>query len=145
VTLTTMVIGKKSTLCEEEKMSMSDDVPITRLPPGEAFGARDLQRWSHRRAFGRAGVPVTREEKKVIAKQQREARRAGLRDDGAGSSDAAQWVRQHRDDAPMKNQKEEQQRRAERERIAKRNAPLLARIGEQEYLANAGRPRGKRR
>lgn len=31
-------------------------VPITKLPPGEAQGARDLQRWAGRRTVGRSGV-----------------------------------------------------------------------------------------
>lgn len=32
------------------------DFPITKLPPGKAFGADDLTRWSHRRALGRSGM-----------------------------------------------------------------------------------------
>lgn len=31
-------------------------VEIKRLPPGEAIGARDLQRWSQNRATGRSGT-----------------------------------------------------------------------------------------
>jgi hypothetical protein len=30
-------------------------LPITKLPPGKAFGADDLTRWSHKRASGGAG------------------------------------------------------------------------------------------
>lgn len=33
------------------------DIPITKLPPGEAYGARDLTKWAHNRAMGRSGVP----------------------------------------------------------------------------------------
>jgi len=43
-------------------------VEITRLPPGEALGARDLQRWSSRRATGRAGVRQTTSERKKLEK-----------------------------------------------------------------------------
>ena len=68
---------------------MTDETKITRLPPSEALGARDLQRWSQRRATGRAGVPPTRKDK-------RDARRVGL-DHGDA---AAQWLRQHGDDQP---------------------------------------------
>jgi hypothetical protein len=42
-------------------------VKITRCPPGEAMGARDLQRWAHQRLRGRSGVPLTRKQKKVAA------------------------------------------------------------------------------
>lgn len=31
-------------------------VKITKLPPGEAEGARDLRDWGHRRQLGRSGV-----------------------------------------------------------------------------------------
>ena len=41
-------------------------VEITRLPPGEALGARDLQGWAHQRSAGRAGVNTTREEWKRL-------------------------------------------------------------------------------
>jgi hypothetical protein len=33
-----------------------NDVKITKLPPGEAKGARDLQEWAHNRAQGYSGV-----------------------------------------------------------------------------------------
>lgn len=32
------------------------NIPIKKLPPGKAFGADDLTRWSHRRATGRWGT-----------------------------------------------------------------------------------------
>lgn len=35
-------------------------VPITKLPPGEAYGARDLQRWSLNRAVGASGSGSSR-------------------------------------------------------------------------------------
>lgn len=34
-------------------------VKVTVLPPGEAVGARDLQRWGNRRALGRSGLGRT--------------------------------------------------------------------------------------
>jgi hypothetical protein len=34
------------------------NVKITKLPPGEAEGARDLQTWAFRRSTGRSGVPL---------------------------------------------------------------------------------------
>lgn len=40
-------------------------IKITKLPPGEAMGARDLQNWAHRRLAGRSGMRMTRKEKKV--------------------------------------------------------------------------------
>jgi hypothetical protein len=42
-------------------------VKITRLPPGVALGADDLQRWAHRRLAGRSGMRLTRKERKVAA------------------------------------------------------------------------------
>ena len=32
------------------------EVKITKLPPGKAFGADDLTKWSHNRSFGRFGT-----------------------------------------------------------------------------------------
>jgi len=40
-------------------------IKITKLPPGEALGARDLQNWAMQRLRGRSGIPKTRREKKV--------------------------------------------------------------------------------
>jgi hypothetical protein len=39
------------------------------LPPGEAEGARDLQRWANRRAGGRSGVPMTKMERSAAKKR----------------------------------------------------------------------------
>jgi hypothetical protein len=39
-------------------------VKITKLPSGEAYGARDLQKWSHNRLLGRWGVSDSRSELK---------------------------------------------------------------------------------
>jgi hypothetical protein len=44
-------------------------VEIKKLPPGEAFGARDLQNWAHRRMRGKAGVF----DKKALHKQRKRA------------------------------------------------------------------------
>jgi hypothetical protein len=72
---------------------MADEVKITYLPPGEALGARDLQRWAHRRALGKAGGPPTRKEEKQIKQRQRAAKRAGVR----YRHDAASlWLRRQR-------------------------------------------------
>lgn len=40
-------------------------VKITVLPPGEAIGARDLQRWSGRRSGGRSNTGVTLDATKI--------------------------------------------------------------------------------
>jgi len=40
---------------------------FTKLPPGEAEGARDLATWSSRRKIGRSGVGGPREEPKPDA------------------------------------------------------------------------------
>jgi hypothetical protein len=37
---------------------------VTKLPPGETIGARDLQTWASRRAAGRAGIPLSRQERR---------------------------------------------------------------------------------
>jgi hypothetical protein len=44
-------------------------VKITKLPPGEAIGARVLQDWAHRRLAGRSGMRMSRKERKVAAKR----------------------------------------------------------------------------
>jgi hypothetical protein len=43
-------------------------VEIQKLPPGEALGARDLQKWSQNRALGRWGVNDTKQERKALRK-----------------------------------------------------------------------------
>jgi hypothetical protein len=45
---------------------------ITKLPPGEAVGARDLQTWASQRSAGRAGVPVGEKERKALAWKRRD-------------------------------------------------------------------------
>ena len=65
---------------------MADDVKVTYLPPGEALGARDLQRWAHRRAVGKAGAPPMRKERKRIKQRQRAALRAGVRTKRGGEA-----------------------------------------------------------
>jgi hypothetical protein len=45
---------------------MTDDVKVTYCPPGEAIGARDLQRWSTNRMRGRGGVPTSKRERKKL-------------------------------------------------------------------------------
>lgn len=42
------------------------DVKVTICPPGEALGARDLQRWSRNRAGGRGGVPTSARDRKML-------------------------------------------------------------------------------
>jgi hypothetical protein len=41
---------------------------IRKLPPGEALGARDLQRWTARRNAGRAGVRASLKKRKKLAR-----------------------------------------------------------------------------
>lgn len=36
------------------------NVPITKLPPGRAYGAGDLQQWSMNRAVGASGVAANK-------------------------------------------------------------------------------------
>ena len=43
-------------------------VEVQKLPPGEALGARDLQKWSHNRTLGRWGVYDTKKERKRLGK-----------------------------------------------------------------------------
>jgi hypothetical protein len=43
------------------------DVKVTVCPPGEAIGARDLQRWAHNRKLGRSGVKAQKEKPKKDA------------------------------------------------------------------------------
>jgi hypothetical protein len=47
---------------------MSNEPRIRKLPPGEALGARDLQRWAARRNAGRSGVKESRKERKQLAR-----------------------------------------------------------------------------
>lgn len=53
--------------------------PITKLPPGEAFGARDLQNWSNNRATGRAGSFSKKDFKKQRKRAKKLSKRAGRR------------------------------------------------------------------
>ncbi len=56
------ISGRKWRSIEKgRKMSKSEpinygNIPIKKLPPGEALGARDLQQWSHNRTLGRSGT-----------------------------------------------------------------------------------------
>jgi hypothetical protein len=45
---------------------MNDDVKVTKCPPGEATGARDLQNWSRQRVVGGSGVNTSRREWKKL-------------------------------------------------------------------------------
>lgn len=40
----------------KDKVPDYGNFPVKRLPPGEAYGARDLTRWAHRRAVGSSGT-----------------------------------------------------------------------------------------
>ncbi len=44
-------------------------VKITKLPPGKAIGADDLQGWSRQRNAGRSGVPDDRQKEKRLNEQ----------------------------------------------------------------------------
>ena len=43
-----------------------EGVPIKKLPPGKAYGADDLTRWSQRRLVGRAGTGSTETKATVV-------------------------------------------------------------------------------
>jgi hypothetical protein len=53
-------------------------VKITKLPPGKAIGADDLQNWSRQRNAGRSGTRHDRQEEKRL-RQQRRRRQKWLR------------------------------------------------------------------
>ncbi len=38
-------------------------VKVTKCPPGEAIGARDLQKWGRRRAAGKGGAGRTKKDR----------------------------------------------------------------------------------
>jgi hypothetical protein len=60
---------------------MSDDpydgIPITKLPPGKAYGSGDLQSWSINRMKGRFGVGKTKDRKSERKRAQELADAAG--------------------------------------------------------------------
>jgi hypothetical protein len=72
---------------------MSDEVKVTKLPPGEALGARDLQVWGHRRTVGKAGLPPTREQRNQIKQRQQAAQRAGF--SRKYGDEASKWLRRY--------------------------------------------------
>jgi hypothetical protein len=51
-------------------------VKITKLPPGEAIGADDLQNWSRQRNAGRSGTRDDRQELKWLQKQKRRRKKS---------------------------------------------------------------------
>ena len=52
----------------KEDLRSRMEVKVTKLPDGEALGARDLQRWAARRNAGRAGVRASLKERKKLAR-----------------------------------------------------------------------------
>jgi hypothetical protein len=60
-----------STYDTDRGSAIGNEVKVTVLPPGEACGARDLQRWSKQRLKGQAGVPLTSRERKLLKKKPR--------------------------------------------------------------------------
>jgi hypothetical protein len=56
-----------------------DGVQIQKLAPGEAYGARDLQRWGHRRATGRSGSFDLRDLKRQKKRAKKLSKAAGHR------------------------------------------------------------------
>ena len=40
-----------------------DEVKVTVLPPGRAYGAGDLSEWASRRMVGKAGVPTGKQKR----------------------------------------------------------------------------------
>jgi hypothetical protein len=59
-----------STYDTDRGSAIGNEVKVTVLPPGEACGARDLQRWSKQRLKGQAGVPLTSRERNCSRKSQ---------------------------------------------------------------------------
>jgi hypothetical protein len=55
---------------DEEKAARAM-VKITKLPPGKAIGADDLQIWARRRNAGLSGVPDDRQQENLLHKQKR--------------------------------------------------------------------------
>ena len=53
-------------------------IKITKLPPGEAMGARDLRKWASNRRAGGSGVPLSKKQRQRIKRMKREAWRAGV-------------------------------------------------------------------
>jgi hypothetical protein len=47
-------------------------VKITKLPPGKAMGADDLQIWARQRNGGLSGVPDDRQQENLLYKQKRQ-------------------------------------------------------------------------
>jgi hypothetical protein len=80
-------------------------IEIKRLPPGEARGARDLQRWASRRRVGRSGVDDKAEEAVTRSEQEMERRKA-------------HW-RKKREREQQQYDADRERERAERERIFK--------------------------
>jgi hypothetical protein len=62
-------------------------VKITKLPPGKAIGADDLQNWSRQRNAGRSGTRDDRQEEKWLRKQKQRR---------------AKWLSKHRRKYPRK-------------------------------------------
>jgi hypothetical protein len=117
-------------------MLMEDKVKITKLPPGEAIGARDLRTWASRRAAGRAGVPTTKTERAVLDQQKWQAYRAGIRktqtDEQHSSRLAERWLAKHdhgrgreTPEARKQRLRDERIEREQREAGAKRNRKIL--------------------
>jgi len=52
---------------------------IIKLPPGEAFGARDLQNWSNNRALGSAGSYNLAQAKKQRKKARKLSKASGYK------------------------------------------------------------------
>jgi len=62
-------------------------VKITKLPPGKAIGADDLQQWSRQRNAGRSGVPDDRLLEERLLRQKKRRKR---------------WLHKHRRNYPSK-------------------------------------------
>ena len=53
----------------DEGLEIFNGIEVTKLPAGEAYGARDMQKWSLRRMKGQSGVPEIRKKRKQLTKR----------------------------------------------------------------------------
>lgn len=75
-------------------------VQITKLPPGKAIGADDLQQWAFRRAEGKSGVVVSTDEQVTLQQWRKDGKQRKKREQ--------RWERRHqrREDARRDRRKE---------------------------------------
>jgi hypothetical protein len=57
------------------EVTHNDEIQVTKCPPGEAFGAHDLERWAQSRTADQSGVWSSRKERQAAAKFERRPKR----------------------------------------------------------------------